>query len=94
MSIERHEGRMQVCCDTCPASYPNTYAQEDFDVMIADARTAGWRIRKAKPPATAEGTASLFETPRLARRPGDRPQPYIHTCPDCAARAHAEGALL
>ncbi|WP_265518930.1 hypothetical protein [Nitratireductor luteus] len=86
MTIARHDGKSQVCCDTCPASYPNTYADEDFRVMITDAKTAGWSIRKAQPPVNDEGTASLFgDKPRLARKEGETPQPYVHTCPDCAA---------
>ncbi|WP_297562620.1 hypothetical protein [Nitratireductor sp.] len=61
MTIETHDGRTQVTCDHCPASYPNTYARDDFGVMIADARTAGWRIVKVKvDPANGEGTAELF----------------------------------
>lgn len=82
--IERHDNRNQVCCDTCPASYPNTYADEDWSVMIADAKTAGWVIRQLKPPAGAD-TSDLFgEPPRIAGRA--RPQRYTHTCPACAGR--------
>lgn len=93
--IESHEGRNQVVCDSCPRSYPNTYAAEDFAVMISDAKTAGWLIRKA-PPARDEGdTAELFAAPpKLAKSPGARPQPYTHTCPDCAAQDHTEGRML
>ncbi len=84
MTIETHDRRTQVTCDHCPASYPNTYARDDFDVMIADARTAGWRIVKAKvDPANGEGTAELFgQVPRIA---GAKPrrQPYLHICPNC-----------
>lgn len=95
MTIEHDEGRNQVCCDTCPASYPNTYADEDFAVMIADAKTAGWIIRKARPPKQDDGTSDLFgSAPKLARRAGDREQPYTHTCPDCAAKANADGRMI
>src|SRR5690606_13818194 len=67
MTIVSHEGQHQVCCDSCPASYPNTYASEDWDVMISDARTAGWIIRKAKPPASQRDTSDLFgSAPRVA----------------------------
>ncbi|WP_309086426.1 hypothetical protein [Chelativorans sp.] len=93
--IERHEHRQQVCCDSCPSSYPNTYADEDFGVMIADAKTAGWIIRKAKPPAADGDTGELFGAPpRLTRPAGAAQQPYTHTCPDCAARGSIEGRLF
>ncbi|MCB1476591.1 MAG: hypothetical protein H6883_07030 [Rhodobiaceae bacterium] len=45
MSIERHAGMMQLVCD-CGATQPETYEHEDFDVMVADARDAGWKISK------------------------------------------------
>lgn len=83
MSIARANGRLQVCCDSCPASYPNTYLAEDFSVMIADAKVAGWVIRKAVPARDDSGTADLFgSAPRIAGAKPD--EPYTHTCPDCA----------
>lgn len=83
MTIARHEGRLQVCCDSCPASYPNTYAAEDFAVMVADARAAGWSIRKAQPKGDARDTSDLFgKAPRIAGKPG-REEPYTHACPAC-----------
>ncbi len=90
--IERHEGRQQVICDTCPASYPNTYADEDFRVMIADAKTAGWRITKIIADASrGRGTADLFgSAPRVA---GKEQQAYLHACPDCKLQTR-EGSLL
>ncbi|WP_113154752.1 hypothetical protein [Nitratireductor sp. OM-1] len=95
MTIETHDGRTQVTCDHCPASYPNTYARDDFDVMIADARTAGWRIVKAKvDPANGEGTAELFGTvPKVADRKPK--QGFVHICPDCqqAAEHNCRGLL-
>ncbi|MFC6489690.1 hypothetical protein [Nitratireductor sp. GCM10026969] len=94
--IERQEAKNQVCCDSCAACYPNTYADEDFAVMIADAKTAGWIIRKIKADLSHDpDTAELFgDEPRLARKESDRTQPYTHTCPDCAARQKVEGRLL
>lgn len=81
MSIARHNGRMQVCCDNCPASYPNTYVQADFAVMVADAKAAGWTIRKVIP-ADARDTSDLFgSAPRIA---GTRADPFTHICPDCS----------
>lgn len=95
MSIARESGRMQICCDSCPASYPNTYEPGDFDVTVSDARTAGWTIRKAPVDTGRERNASdLFgKAPRIA---GNRPrsEPYIHSCPDCAADRRAEGRML
>lgn len=83
MSIARENGRLQVCCDSCPASYPNTYLAEDFSVMIADAKIAGWVIRKAVPAQDDGATSDLFGTrPRVIGRAAA--EPYSHTCPDCA----------
>lgn len=87
MSIARLDGRMQVCCDNCPASYPNTYAEDDFSVMIADAKGAGWTIRRAMP-SHDRNTTDLFKAPpRIAG--GKREDPYTHACPNCAAGAKA-----
>ncbi|KQZ81906.1 hypothetical protein ASD64_09130 [Mesorhizobium sp. Root157] len=84
--IERADNRNQICCDTCPASYPNTYADEDFAVMVSDAKTAGWLIRQAKPDADRKDTSDLFGArPRLAGT--SKPQRYTHTCPACARPA-------
>lgn len=94
MSIVRHGARMQVCCDTCPAAYPNTYEQEDFAVMVADAKAAGWIIRKLDLPPERD-TTSLFGRPPRIAGPKRRPEPYTHTCPDCAgAERTSKGSLL
>lgn len=97
MTIERHEGEAQVCCDHCPASYPNTYQLEDWQVMIADAKAAGWSIRPVRPTDRA-GTQDLFAPPatRAPRsvRPGREnrdPEPFTHACPDCAAATRSPG---
>lgn len=88
--IARDEGRMQVCCDSCPASYPNTYAEEDFAVMIQDAKAAGWSIRKAIPDGAPEkDTTDLFgSAPKIAGRKSD---PYTHTCPACQEQRRGSG---
>ena len=52
MSIQRTHGKMQLVCDTCDEAVvrPNgtrpVYAQDEFDVMIEDAKDAGWVIQK------------------------------------------------
>jgi len=84
MTIARHGSRLQVCCDTCPSSYPNTYEAEDFGVMVADAKTAGWVIRKAQPAADSRDTADLFGSEARVAGHKARKEPYIHTCPVCA----------
>ncbi|QPC87386.1 hypothetical protein GA830_12030 [Mesorhizobium sp. NBSH29] len=92
MTIAHHENRNQVTCDTCPASYPNTYAADDWSAMIADAKVAGWSIRKTMPAALDRDTSDLFgAAPRMAG--SDKPQTHIHTCPDCA-KAQQKGPLL
>lgn len=94
MSIARLDGRQQLCCDTCPASFPSTFADEDFREMIAEAKVAGWQIRKADLPPERDTTSLFGRTPRIAG-PRKRPEPYTHTCPSCAAGASApKGSLL
>lgn len=44
--IERHSGRQQLVCD-CGAAQRRTYAGDEFDIMIADAKAEGWAIQKA-----------------------------------------------
>lgn len=91
--IERHEGRQQIVCDTCPAAYQNTYADEDFAVMVSDAKTAGWSICKALPAANPRDTADLFgRAPRVAGKAA--PQPYTHTCPTCRTRPESQRSLI
>ncbi len=46
MTIERLGNRQQIVCDNCDYAYPNTYACEDFDIMLSDARAAGWIVGK------------------------------------------------
>lgn len=92
MSIARHGERLQICCDTCPASYPNKYSAEDFGVMIADAKTAGWIVRKAAPKRPDKDTRDLFGTaPRVAGGKAD--EPYTHTCPSCGS-PNRDGGLF
>lgn len=92
MAIARLNGLNQVTCDSCPASYPNTYAAEGWQVMIADAKAAGWVIRKAGPQRDQRDTSDLFGTaPRIAG--AKRDEPYTHTCPDCANPLPAGGLL-
>ncbi|TAM97293.1 MAG: hypothetical protein EPN45_19530 [Rhizobiaceae bacterium] len=43
--IERHAGRMQIVCE-CGAAQRSTYARDEFDVMVADARAEGFVIEK------------------------------------------------
>jgi hypothetical protein len=91
--IERHEGKMQITCDTCPASFPQTYAEEDFRQMISDAKAARWVFRQVKPDADRRDTSDLFgAAPRIAGNA--RKQAYIHTCPACARPAPKQGGLL
>lgn len=41
--IERHAGQMQIVCE-CGASQRRTYAPDEFDVMVSDARAEGFVI--------------------------------------------------
>jgi len=45
MSIERHAGRRQIVCD-CGMAQRNTYAADEFDVMVSDAKAEGFVIEK------------------------------------------------
>ncbi|MBN9035497.1 MAG: hypothetical protein J0H53_05465 [Rhizobiales bacterium] len=93
MTVARHEGRLQLCCDGCPASFPETYEAEDFATMIADARAAGWRIVKRQLPAEPDTRGLFGRAPRIAG-PRRKPEPYSHTCPACLAPAEPHGSLL
>lgn len=91
--IERHGNLNQVCCDTCPASYPNTYADEDWSVMIADAKAAGWMIRAARPDADKRDTTDLFgSAPRVAGN--TKPQRFMHFCPACQLEQRSDDRRL
>ena len=46
MSIVAHEGKRQITCDSCPATYRGTFAAADFDIMVADVKAAGWKIAR------------------------------------------------
>lgn len=90
--IERHEGRQQIVCDSCPAAFPETYADADFRIMIADAKAKGWRINQVKPDANPRDTSDLFgAAPRVA---GKERQPYTHTCPACRSKPQPQGRLM
>jgi hypothetical protein len=43
--IERHAGQQQLVCD-CGFAQRRSYAGDEFDVMIADAKADGWAIQK------------------------------------------------
>lgn len=53
MSIEQHQGKKQLVCDSCgeghvqPNGKPALYQRDEFDVMIADAKEQGWLIVRA-----------------------------------------------
>lgn len=93
MSIVTEDGRQQICCDNCPASYPNTYAGDDFRVMIADAKAAGWSIRPVQQKPPGKDTSDLFGAPpRVAG--GQASDKWTHACPVCKARTAATKELF
>ncbi len=91
--IERHDGRQQIVCDSCPASQPGTYPDDAFDVMVSDAKAAGWNIARRKPPDRDRDTSDLFNAPpRIA---GGKPaSAWLHTCPACLAAAPLQRPLF
>lgn len=89
--IEQHEGRIQICCDTCPASMPEAFLVDSFREMVEAAKKAGWLVRPVKPRPAEEDTATLFgRAPRVAGKPQPK---FTHTCPACAKRP-GEGRRL
>lgn len=84
MSIERDGKAMQICCDTCPASFPDNFDADAFREMIAAAKAAGWRIEKRNLATTRDrDTTDLFgKPPQIAA--GKAVETYTHTCPSCA----------
>lgn len=45
MAIERHAGLSQIVCE-CGASQRRTYAADEFDIMVSDARGEGFVIAR------------------------------------------------
>lgn len=45
MTIERSEDGRQIemVCDSCPAAFPAVHDAGDFEILLADARVAGWQ---------------------------------------------------
>lgn len=62
--IEKHAGRQQLVCD-CGFAQRRTYAGDEFDVMIADAKAEGWAIGKS----AGDWTHSCPDCAEAARRP-------------------------
>lgn len=52
MSIECNKGKMQIVCDDCGEGFraangrPGLYEQDEFDVMIEDAKDNGWLLSR------------------------------------------------
>lgn len=46
MSIEKYGFEREITCDVCGDGFGETYSADDFDVMIKDAKEAGWKFRK------------------------------------------------
>lgn len=46
MSIEKYGFAREMVCDICQSGFGTTYPADDFDIMIKDAKEAGWIIRK------------------------------------------------
>lgn len=44
--IERDGDRIEITCNDCPAGLGKSYEQDEFDVMVDDAKAAGWRISR------------------------------------------------
>lgn len=61
--IERHSGRQQIVCD-CGAAQRRSYAGDEFDIMIADAKAKGWAIQKV----AGEWTHTCPDCAEAARR--------------------------
>ncbi|PZR77901.1 MAG: hypothetical protein DI537_42705 [Stutzerimonas stutzeri] len=43
MTVIRHEGKLQVTCDSCPTTYRRTYKEEDFKILLADITAEEWK---------------------------------------------------
>jgi hypothetical protein len=46
MTLIKHEGKMQITCDACPATYRRTYAEEDFKILLQDIKDEQWKIER------------------------------------------------
>jgi hypothetical protein len=65
--IEKHAGRQHLVCD-CGFAQRRSYAADEFDVMIADAKAEGWAVHKV----AGEWTHTCPACKESARRPAQR----------------------
>src|SRR5688572_2928865 len=42
--IETLDGKVQIACDACPASFGRPWKESEFRAMVAAAKAQGWRI--------------------------------------------------
>jgi len=42
--IERSYGKISLICDKCESEETKPQDSEDFDILISDAKDAGWKI--------------------------------------------------
>jgi len=47
--IERNGSEIELLCDRCLAPFEAAYDAADFQIMIIDAKAAGWRVLMIKP---------------------------------------------
>lgn len=46
MTLMRHEGRVELICDAGDEAWPEIHDAEDFEILLADAKAAGWRASR------------------------------------------------
>ena len=66
--IVRAYGEIELTCDNCDDAFDRPFDAEDFGVMIADARRAGWRIQPDDTGGYAHTCPACAEAARNRRR--------------------------
>lgn len=44
--IEKYGFHREMVCDSCHDGFGTTYSADDFEIMVRDAKEAGWKIVK------------------------------------------------
>jgi len=46
VTLIKHEGKLQITCNSCPLTYRRTYKEEDFEILRTDIKSEGWRTKR------------------------------------------------
>lgn len=46
MTLLREDHQVELVCDACDEAWPVVYAAEDFEILLTDAKAAGWQTSR------------------------------------------------